>query len=386
MTFSTWARALGTGAVLALTMTAAPALAASSCKLTKVGSVPVTLEGNQPLVSAVVNGKAVRFVLDTGANSSVISRPGAARLGLHVKDSGGSITGLDGSSRLLQSTMGTLEMGTYRGEDVRVFVGGYADFGTGSDVVGVLGMDFLERHDLEFDFAHNVLNLYKPEDCDDAVLAYWSNTYSVAEMDEIWRGRSSIRLVVTVNGEPMHALIDSGATATLLDAGAMRRLGRDKVVAGTGAQVGGTVRNGAGDVSGSTDPDLAAKGAGPLRGIGGHGIPTLVSTFDTVSIGDETVKNAKLRHLAYRDDKGQLVTDGNLTDALGGGVDMILGADFLRSHRVYVAYSQRRIYFTYSGGPIFQTTGQATIRNRDEAPVPQPRAQSLQATGATPNG
>ena len=33
---------------------------------------------------------------------------------------------------------------------------------------------------------------------------------------------------------------------------------------------------------------------------------------------------------------------------------MLLGADFLLAHRVLVAHSQRKIYFTYAGGPIFQ--------------------------------
>ena len=33
---------------------------------------------------------------------------------------------------------------------------------------------------------------------------------------------------------------------------------------------------------------------------------------------------------------------------------MMLGADFLRSHRLLVAHSQRKVYFTYAGGPVFQ--------------------------------
>jgi len=32
---------------------------------------------------------------------------------------------------------------------------------------------------------------------------------------------------------------------------------------------------------------------------------------------------------------------------------VILGTDFLRAHRVMVARSQRKVYFTYSGGPVF---------------------------------
>jgi hypothetical protein len=34
---------------------------------------------------------------------------------------------------------------------------------------------------------------------------------------------------------------------------------------------------------------------------------------------------------------------------------MLLGADFLRAHRVLVSHSQRKIYFTYLGGPMFAT-------------------------------
>jgi hypothetical protein len=33
---------------------------------------------------------------------------------------------------------------------------------------------------------------------------------------------------------------------------------------------------------------------------------------------------------------------------------MLLGADFLLAHRVLVAQSQRRIYFTNAGVPMFQ--------------------------------
>jgi len=32
---------------------------------------------------------------------------------------------------------------------------------------------------------------------------------------------------------------------------------------------------------------------------------------------------------------------------------MLLGADFFQSHRIYVANSQRQMFFTYNGGPVF---------------------------------
>ena len=33
--------------------------------------------------------------------------------------------------------------------------------------------------------------------------------------------------------------------------------------------------------------------------------------------------------------------------------DMLLGADFFRTHRVLIAYSQRKVYFAYAGGTVF---------------------------------
>ncbi len=33
--------------------------------------------------------------------------------------------------------------------------------------------------------------------------------------------------------------------------------------------------------------------------------------------------------------------------------DMLIGADFFLSHRIYVASKQRKVYFTFNGGPVF---------------------------------
>jgi hypothetical protein len=38
---------------------------------------------------------------------------------------------------------------------------------------------------------------------------------------------------------------------------------------------------------------------------------------------------------------------------MAGQPDMLLGSDFLRAHRVLVARSQRKMYFTYAGGTVF---------------------------------
>jgi hypothetical protein len=35
---------------------------------------------------------------------------------------------------------------------------------------------------------------------------------------------------------------------------------------------------------------------------------------------------------------------------------MPLGTDYFLSHHIYVANSQRKLYFTYNGGPVFNLT------------------------------
>jgi hypothetical protein len=46
---------------------------------------------------------------------------------------------------------------------------------------------------------------------------------------------------------------------------------------------------------------------------------------------------------------------------------MIIGADFFMAHRIYVARSQGKIYFTYKGGPVFQNVAGNTLAPSAEA-------------------
>jgi tetratricopeptide (TPR) repeat protein len=59
---------------------------------------------------------------------------------------------------------------------------------------------------------------------------------------------------------------------------------------------------------------------------------------------------------------------------------MLLGGDFFLSHRVLVAHSQRRVYFSYNGGPVFRLD-QGGARIAAAAPPP-PAAPSADAPAA----
>jgi len=48
------------------------------------------------------------------------------------------------------------------------------------------------------------------------------------------------------------------------------------------------------------------------------------------------------------------MTGSHIRYRVGTPAGMLLGVDFLKAHRVLVAHSQRKIYFTYVGGPVFE--------------------------------
>src|SRR5215472_3886209 len=73
-----------------------------------------------------------------------------------------------------------------------------------------------------------------------------------------------------------------------------------------------------------TDAGVQRTGVG--GGIGRSSYDTWIAPFKSFQIGNEEVKNARL----------------NIGDTEIGGADMLIGADFLLSHRVYVANSERK--------------------------------------------
>jgi tetratricopeptide (TPR) repeat protein len=101
--------------------------------------------------------------------------------------------------------------------------------------------------------------------------------------------------------------------------------------------------------------------AGYSSGIGRALVKNYIATASSFKIGDgEEIKNARLR-----------IADLDLPDT-----DMLLGSDFFVSHHIFVSNSQRKLYLTYNGGPVFNltktmsaTTAQAAEVPKDEAPA-----------------
>jgi hypothetical protein len=197
----------------------------------------------------------------------------------------------------------------------------------------LLGDEFFHSVDVEFDLAHNAVRLFRATDCDGVSLAYWTtDAPGVVEIAAVHEAQPQILLTVRINDTPVEALLDSGASASILGR-------RDAAAAGLTP----------------TTPGVVAVGKG--IGLGAREVDTWVGPIRTFTIGNETIRDTAI----FFGDlwKGATYTDfaSHLQRNAIERQPMLLGTDFLRAHRVLVAHSQRKLYFTYVGGPVFQAAG-----------------------------
>lgn len=296
--------------------------AASKCKLVRIEEWPVRQERGHLIVDGAINGQKIGIILDTGATSSLILRSAAVRLGLERRWlKGYRAFGVGGETDLETAYVEEFKIGQAVRKGWRVVVAGEQDFG--GDAAFLLGEDFFRQADVEFDLAHNAVRLFQPKDCEGHSLAYWANdVVGEVEIDKIDGRRPWIGLTVRINGQPVKAVFDSGAGASLLDKRVAERLG---VTPETPGVVGG----------------------GRTVGIGKKPVDVWIGRFQSFAIGNETIKDTTIK---FADFLAQVPGDVPLEDR---GPPMILGNDFLRAHRVLVAHSQRKFYFTHVGGPVF---------------------------------
>jgi tetratricopeptide (TPR) repeat protein len=298
------------GAVIGLWSVAGAAGAA--CRVTAAMNWPVTMLGSRPIVHASLNGTDVQFEADSGAFYSMIS-PGSARE-LHLPRSaapfGFTVQGVGGDVVPEIATVQAFGIQKQTVHDVEFMVGGSEM----SPAVGLIGQNVLGIADIEYDLAHGMMRIIETQGCWREAMAYWAtdkpfSTIAIEAMDN--RNRATIGSA-RVNDKPIQVQFDTGASVSFLTLRAAARAGLSPTSPGA--------------VSG-----------GYTHGIGRRLVQTWIVPVDSFTIGDETIKHTKLR-----------IGDVDLN-----GPDMLLGADFFLSHRVFVANSQRKLYFTYNGGPVF---------------------------------
>src|SRR5262249_16317392 len=137
-----------------------------------------------------------------------------------------------------------------------------------------------------------------------------------------------IALTVYVNDKPMDALLDSGAWSTVLTQAQAAELG-------------------------VTPDSPGTKRGGTSGGLGVRKIDWYVGSFKSFAIGNESIPDVRMHFADIWKDWTYTITGSYVKRNVAGSRPMLIGADFLRAHRVLVSHSQRKLYFSYVGGPVF---------------------------------
>jgi predicted aspartyl protease len=317
------------------------AVAASNCKLGKIADLPVRPGGGAPVVDGAVNGQMIGVMLDTGGGTMIL-RSAADRLGLTRQQvTGARVFGVGGETHVEEALVDEFRVGQITRKNLQMIVVGERDFGNRIDAI--LGEDFFNKIDVEFDLPHNAVRLFQAKDCDRVSLAYWATQGAgEIEMATFLNAGAWIVLTVQINGQPMQAELDSGSYASVLDKSTAERLG-------------------------ITPDSPGVVPGGKAGGLGSKSVDSWIAPLRSFTIGDETIRDTTIRFADLWKDATYTSTGSHLHRKLGDAPPMLLGADFLRAHRVLVAHSQRKVYFTYEGGPVFQPKGTPETR-----PVPAP--------------
>lgn len=313
---------------------ASDAAAAGKCQLARVAEWPVRLERNALLIDGAINGAKVGILIDTGSTRTLILRSAATRLNLTRQTvRGAAAFGVGGESQLEAAHVDEIKIGEASRKNWQMLVAGEHDFGGAIDVV--LGEDFFRRFDVEFDLAAKTVRLFQPVNCLGVPLAYWTKeSPSEVDIEPIDETRPQIVLTVQVNDRPVRALLDSGVGSSVLNKG-------------HAVDVGVTPES----------PGVVAARQGV--GIGPTKVDTWIGPFRSVAIGNELIRDTTLAFSDMYRDATYTPPGSYLPKQAYDLKPMLLGADFLRAHRVLVSHSQRKIYFTYVGGTVFQSAAMA---------------------------
>lgn len=286
-----------------------PAAANAACSVTARATIPLDVVSGAIIVPVEVNGQAASFILDTGAQRSVVTGEAVRRLNL-ARDQwvGTTMSGIGGIDRRANADPRSFSLGGVRlvrrtlNHDTSLTVGIIPQAVAGGRVIdGLLGRDYLSVFDLDLDMPARRLTIFTVQGCAGRFLP-WTGGYTSIPVS--FPAEQAIIAAVTLDGTPLRALLDSGSGATLLTAPGMVRMGLQEA-------------------------NLAADPADAISGLGPHLVTMRLHRFRSLDAGGEVLDRPSIWVAPIR---------------LPLFVDMLLGQDWLASRRVWISYATRQVF------------------------------------------
>ena len=299
---------------------AAPAATPAGCKYVKIAELPVRFQGANfaPTVAGSINGQPATLLVDTGSFASLLTPAAVDKYELIQRYTGRHAEGIGGTSRLYGARVKEFGIGPTHSKGMNLDILG--DLGFTPEFDAIVGADFLFQADIEISLTEHALRFFRPLECPpDSFLAYWTKDAVIVPLTGALDSSKNNTFTVELNGVKLDAIIDTGATFTTVFESAARK-------------------------AGVKADHASSRAGGTAVGVGSERVTQRSAVFTTFAIGGETIREAELK----------IAPDNGRT-----GVDMLLGADFLRSHRVLFAMSQRQLYINYLGGEVFARDSRA---------------------------
>jgi predicted aspartyl protease len=288
---------------------AAPAWA--NCKLVVQAELPVTMIDGEPVITARINGVEARLELHSYSFFSVLPTQAAAKFALERKAAPADLSVRQGGKQV-DPKVGRAAHFELAGLDIDNADFLLTDgFGDNFRLDGLLGQNILSSFDVEYDLARNVVRLFRPEGCERVMLAYWTKAdYSEVFLDHMEPGQWFTGFQVKLNGRELRARLTTTNSQTQVSLAA--------------AALAGVTPGGPG-VSPAASPSS------------GDAPKTWSAPFDRLVVGREEFRGVPL----------------SIDNQRSAPPVLWLGLDFLLTHRVFVANSQEKMYFTPNPGAVF---------------------------------
>lgn len=292
-----------------LFLLAASITAHAACRVEPLGTAPLDIAGGHILVTVQVNDVPSTFILDTGAERTLMGDDVVQRLGLE-RDSWvtSTVLGIGGYEQRPNALPRSLRLAGITLRRKTLFGDNSVTVGplpvrqiAGVPIAGLLGRDFLSPFDLDVDLPGRRLTLYSVRDCSSGFLP-WTTPY--AAIPATTPIGAALVVQVVIDGQPLRALIDTGASSSLITAPGMVRLKLAPEVL-------------------ARDPSGNGAGVGPA--------PVLMHfhRFGELQVGPDSTRDPAVWVGSVR---------------VVPIVDMLLGADCLRSRRVWLSFVTKQMF------------------------------------------
>jgi hypothetical protein len=290
------------------------------------------------VVPITLNGVEKKFLFDTGGGLNSVSRAVVQELKLPEYHSNHRASDLYGEDSDTFVQIHDVMLGAAKTSGVQLQVMGDFGFKDGNAPFdGIVSTGYFNRDDVDLDFGAERVNFFSTDHCEGKVV-YWP--HQVLSVVPVTLEQGHIDLPVTLDGHALRALIDTGATRTVLNLPrAEQKL----------------------NFSPDTPPPAGTPKDDPAQ-------QRYIRRFSSLSFDGLTVANPLIvvtpLQFGGSDNRATLASRAEHLDDETNRLspDMIIGMDVLRRLHIYIATGEQKLYVTEAtpGESVLFKAGAAT--------------------------